>query len=167
MKDERYNRDLGRGKAYEEWVYRELLRHGFRARPCRTLHEQLTVGENYDGIEIKFDGKWQQYGNLYIETAERPTVRDRFRWSGPFRGDNSRWYWIGDRDVAWCFSIARLRAESPAEVRPDPQHGTKRWRCPPTPTAHGYLLPCNYADTIAERIWDHGTFVTPLAQRSA
>lgn len=61
---------------------------------------QYNKGESANGVEIKFDRKLAETGNLYIETAEKAQPRSGdYAPSGIFRSDNT-WLWIqGNREV--------------------------------------------------------------------
>lgn len=136
MRASNYDELLARGQRYEAFVY-ELVEayYGVKIRPCRTFGEQMSVGENYNGLEVKCQERCRQYGALVIETAE---TRPSGEWvpSGIWRGDNSRALATGDWETVWIFKIPHLQAEAPM---------LKRYS---KPTSKGHILPINRADEI-------------------
>lgn len=99
------------GEAFELYVAERLLPHGFVLDRCTTYREQLRIGENILGLEIKLDRRMRDTGNVYIETSERhpSSPSNLMRESGPFRPDQSWLYGIGDHDHFYIFSKRHLR----------------------------------------------------------
>ena len=65
---------------------------------------QNQKGESPSGLEIKFDNKFKDTGNLYIEIAEKSDPSNiEFIESGVMRKDNSWLYLIGDYKEAFLF----------------------------------------------------------------
>lgn len=127
---------LRRGRQYEEFVYSLIKRrYGVEIRPCLTYEEQLTVGENYSGIEVKCQERCREYGSLVIECAE---TRSNGEWvaSGIWRGDNSRYLATGDWHTVWMFDIPTLQRNVPTLKRYD------------KPTSRGHILPIPMADRL-------------------
>ena len=105
--------DLRRiGEAFELYVAQQLRPHGFVLDRCTSYRDQLRIGENLLGLEIKFDRKVRETGNLYIETEERhpKSPSTHMRASGIFRDDQSWLYGIGDHDRFYIFSKRHLRS---------------------------------------------------------
>ena len=53
---EYYNMKLAEGEMFEDYVYehfREIW--GIDIKSCNTYSEQINIGENYFGMEIKYD----------------------------------------------------------------------------------------------------------------
>lgn len=100
---------------------------------------QLKVGESRNGIEIKYDKKRKDTGNLCIETAEKAEPRPGpYFPSGIMREDH--WiYTIGDYDIIYFFPTKFLRALN--ELKNG--HGQYKYRRYEnrTKTSVGFLLP--------------------------
>ena len=122
----------GRYRANEIAKHAELLRHW--------LHDDLRCdGENRLGVEFKYDQRFRQTGNLYIETAEKARPRrGEYAPSGIYRDDNT-WLWVqGDHQSVAVFlkrELVRL-AEGP-------------WSRVRTETSQGWLLPMEWVPLFA------------------
>lgn len=157
IRDERYQRDLAIGLAYEEHVYAVFRALGEVLHPCRTIVEQCSVGENRERCEIKKDQRFRETGNLFVETDERPDVRSRWARAGIYHYAQPRWFAIGDERTIRLFVAATLRALLPPALG-DVFCG---FRKAITPTAAGYLLPVRAADRKCQaRLEIDGLFVS-------
>ena len=157
ISDARYQRDLALGLAYEEWVYDvALATTGVDLGPCVGLVEQLTIGENRAGVEIKLDRKFRETGRYFIETEERPTAKDRWRPSGIYRKDNCKWFLIGDRDGFVVIPVGALRVEAQTPDGPAWSALPRGHRRVAIPTAKGFLLERGPARRIAVAEYDRG-----------
>ena len=127
----RYGRDLQRGLEYEDYVYTLMVRHlGLVTVPYVSALWQNKIGENSAGIEIKFNDKFDQTGNLYIETYRKshPDQTD-YKRSGILREDNGWLFITGTRKKVFMFTrrmLAGLRDRYSETV---------------TATSKGFLLP--------------------------
>lgn len=151
---------------YEERVYRPLLALGktferfatdiIREKLAFDVHvygsreQQYAIGESAEGFEFKRDGKFRQYGTLWIETAEKANpVNSVYAVSGIYRNNNTR-YWVqGDEQTFWMFPLARLR------------EAVKGCQAKTTPTSKGWLLPLETADRV--QMWKY-VAVAPAEQ---
>jgi len=71
---------------------------------------QYSVGENLQGIEIKFDDKYNKTGNLYIEVKEKSNPKNiNYINSGIYRNDNSWIYLIGNYEEIFIFGKSHLK----------------------------------------------------------
>lgn len=103
---------------------------------------QFQVGESLSGIEIKYDKKMAESGNVYIETSEKARPRNgEFAKSGIYRSDNTWLYIIGDYDTLFVFSKQLLRG----------LHRSNRYREVEISlgTSTGFLLPRTDAEKYA------------------
>ncbi len=130
---DRYNRDLGRGTQYEDFASWALLYYaGMVFVPYRSKEWQNVVGENSGGVEIKFQDRMKDTGNLWIETYRKshPGQAD-YRPSGILRNDNGRFMATGDYERIFLFSRVELRLLSPrySEIENS------------TLTSRGFLMP--------------------------
>jgi hypothetical protein len=106
---------------------------------------QQAIGESRTGVEIKFDQKFGQTGNLWIEIAERAHPRNgAYAPSGIYRTDNTWLYCIGDYDTIFFFAKNLLRG----------LHRSGRWPvCEnQTATSEGFLLRKPDAEKFADVI---------------
>lgn len=124
---------------YEDYRAQNMAAHDELLRYW--LHADLKEhGENRLGIEFKFDHKFRQTKNLYIEIAEKARPRDGdYAPAGVNRQDNT-WLWVqGDQLGVWVFMKSRLRrACKSGDLR-------KVY----TATSVGVLLPVAKANKIA------------------
>ena len=141
MRD-RYSIDLQRGLEYQDYVFDQL--RTMDGMPIflgaySSVKYQCGKGESPSGIEIKYDAKFRETGNLFIETAEKSyDYQSIFKPSGVMSGDNSWLYLIGDYEEAYIFAKNLLRAfcvPSNTEIQ-----------YKEIPTAQGYIFPLEYIE---------------------
>lgn len=138
-KDIDYNLELARGKAYEqavsEWFKEEM---GFDIGLYETRKEQWEIGESKARIEIKYDARSLETGNLYIEVEEkRSRFQEHYNPSGIYRQDNSLFYLIGNHQEFFLIRKGFLRKLYEEGGFKDLPIRTPR----PTDTSKGYLIP--------------------------
>lgn len=118
---EYYREMLEVGGEFQDFVIDLLLRElGLAISMYSSRRYQATRGESAQGVEIKFDRKLHETGNLYIEVAEK-TRPENPDWvpSGIYRNDNSWLYAIGDYTILYLFSkkwLQRLHASGKYDV---------------------------------------------------
>jgi hypothetical protein len=131
------------GLVYQDFVSDLLDRViGLRVAVYGSKFYQYQKGESRTGVEIKFDQKYADTGNLYIETDEKAIPRHGdYARSGIWRGDNTKLFVIGNYEEIFVFPLHRLqslcRSGHYREVR--------------TPTSIGFLLPA--ADARPNAVW--------------
>ena len=106
---------------------------------------QLKYGDTDVGIEVKFDRRLHDTGNLFIEIDERRTVDKPFVASGIYRDDLSRWYLIGDYSRCYVFKKEALVALHMRRGRPSIISKRK--------TSHGFLIKPRDIPRVLERVW--------------
>ena len=156
---ERYMRYMGdkliEGADYEQFIKHKIKRLGIYIEPYREKIRQYLLGENSNGIEIKYDAKMKKTNNIYIETYEKnPWLKD---WtpSGINRQDNSWLYVIGDYDVFYIFSKKTLKyflSKIDDIVVDNTLIKHQQYREKEFKTSKGYLLPVEDAQYLAEKI---------------
>ena len=108
-----YLQKLEDGKKYEEFIKQQLyIKKQLTLNLCHNKEQQINIGENLEGIEIKFDNKKNIYKNIYIELQEK-TNENNMNWvnSGILRKDNTHSWIIGDYQEAfifWKFHLKQL-----------------------------------------------------------
>lgn len=108
--NEYYNEHLQAGLEYQDFVIDQLLRCGIFIGTYSSRKYQNEKGESASGIEIKYDGRMKETGNVFIEVMEKSDARiENFTRSGIFRKDNSWLYLVGDYDEAFLFSKRQLQ----------------------------------------------------------
>lgn len=129
------------GKRYEEFVCaKALILWGLTLHLHKGKDAQLR-GETAEGLEIKFDGRLKDTGNLYIETAEKTKATNtNYYPSGIFRDDNTRAIWIGDYKEAFVISKKALQDVYAANAHKKVQ----------ITTSQGFLLTKDEAKEIAK-----------------
>ncbi len=108
-----------------------------------TAHDQHTKGESRGRVEIKFDRRLRDTGNLMIETRERRNSSGSSEWrdSGPYDAADPWFIAQGDEYTIWLFASSLLRL----------LHKQPRYQIVKTTTAEGFLLPLADADKYAIR----------------
>lgn len=136
----RYLDNLNDAHEFEDFVADVLYEQaGLVIHVYRSRKFQVAFGENRAGFEIKLDKRWQQTGNLFIETAERWNSQVDMKPAG-IHGEN--WFYIqGDFTRFWLFATSALRNAEPS------------YRSTSIDTAVGFLMPTSHADRLAARIF--------------
>lgn len=118
-------------------------------------NSQYSAGESRTGVEIKFDRKYAETGNLWIEIAEKAQPRNgKFAPSGVRRSDNTWLYIIGNYDRIFIFSKKQLQELADSDQFEIRENSTN--------TSLGFLLkgksghPEKYAIKILEVARDTG-----------
>ena len=137
-----YAEALQKGLRFQDHVTELFYRAGLPLVTFASEDGQLR-GENMAGIEIKFDDKFKDTGNLYIETMETRTPGAEMTKSGIYRSDNTWLYAIGDYSEVFVFSKKFLQG----------LHRSGRFRCVETETSKGYLLTRDAAEKYAAKIF--------------
>jgi hypothetical protein len=108
---EYYKKMLEKGLEFQDFVTDILLKEiGICLSSYSSIKYQNIKGENKQGFEIKFDDKYKETGNLYIEIAEKSNANNfNFVSSGIFRNDNTWLYLIGDYTEIFIFSKQHLK----------------------------------------------------------
>lgn len=92
---------------------------------------QYGVGENQQGIEIKFDDRLEETGNLYIEVAEKTKAENQqYISSGVMRNDNTWLYLIGNYNEIFIFDKKILKR----------MYLSRKHKEVEIPTSKGFLL---------------------------
>ena len=140
---EYYKEMLEKGLEYQDFVMEKLIEElGISLTQYSSKKFQYTVGENKQGIELKFDDRYKKTGNLYIETAEKSNANNtRFISSGIYRNDNTWLYLIGNYEMIFIFSKKYL-------VYIHKKHLYKEIEIP---TSQGFLLDSEGADKYCLR----------------
>lgn len=109
-----YPQQLEHGLKYQDWVGDVLWGRGIVLSQYVTAEFQRRRGEGRAGIEIKFNRRHGETGNLWIETSERATLppengQATYIDSGIYRQDNSWLFVTGTYKVVFIFGINILR----------------------------------------------------------
>lgn len=90
-----------------EWVAKN---HGIVMTVFSSKKYQYNIGESLQGVEIKYDMRYAETGNIYIETGEKANPRNgEYYKSGIFRNDNTWLYFIGNYKELFVFSKKQLQ----------------------------------------------------------
>ena len=140
----KYYRDkLDVGQRYQDFVMKELLNCGIVVQLYTSYKFQIDQGESLNGIEIKYDSKIKQTGNLYIETSEKTDKRNEmYIPSGIFRTDNTWLYCVGDSTHCHILSKKQLVLLNAQSYNYKKKNGIREVR---TPTSNAILIPEEYA----------------------
>lgn len=137
-----YASNLQLGLEYQDYVFEQL--RGMDGMPIflgayASRKYQNNKGESPSGLEIKYDRRFREAGNLYIETAEKSDAAlENYTASGIMRDDNTWLYLIGDYQEAFIFAKNLLRALC---VKSNREIEYKE-----TPTSQGYVFPLEYVN---------------------
>jgi len=107
-----YDDKLKQGLEYQDFIMEYLYTAGLPLITYTSKKYQIEKGENKLGVEIKFDDKYNETGNLYIEVEERSSVNKEYFPSGIFRKDNTWIYIQGNYNIAFIFFKIQLQALS-------------------------------------------------------
>lgn len=135
--NEYYREKIRQGEEYQDFVVDRLR----KVDPCIIILNyssrayQFKQGESATGIEIKYDGKMKETGNLYFEIAEKSCEEQpEYTPSGIMRDDNTWLYLIGDYEQAFIFGKNQLR-----QIYNEPSRYSNRCIVPrQTPTSIGF-----------------------------
>jgi hypothetical protein len=133
-----YKEMLHKGIEYQDFVTDVLIKElGIALSSYGSAKYQYTKGENKQGFEIKFDDKYKDTGNIYIEIAEKSNkLNNNFVSSGIFRNDNT-WLWItGNYVEIYIFSKKHLKL----------MFNTNKFRNVVTDTSKGFLINKEHAE---------------------
>ncbi len=132
------------GLEFQDFVCMTLARDAIILQNMGSKLYQLSVGENIQGFEIKFDARCTDTGRLSIEVAEK-SRRDVPGWtpSGIMRNDNTWLYIQGNYSVLYIFARNWLRRYY-TERRPNVVEFNG--------TIKRFFLPLDVADTAAARV---------------
>lgn len=131
------------GAQYQDFIADVLASQcGISLNAYSSKKYQFERGESASGIEVKFDDRMRETGNVYIEIAEKshPEIDD-YTPSGVCRNDGSWLYLIGDYEKALLMSKNQLRM---MVEKDDVSLSKLRIRKVQTPTSIGYLFPVEY-----------------------
>ncbi len=101
-----YKEKLEQGLQYQDFIMDLLIKElGITLSNYTSKKWQYNIGENKQGIEIKFDDKYKTTNNIYIEIAEKSDPSNyAYVESGIYRKDNTWLYIIGDYSTVYIFS---------------------------------------------------------------
>lgn len=135
---EYYNDCLQKGLEYQDFITTVLLSQiGISISSFSSKKYQYQVGENLQGIEIKFDNKLKETGNIYIEVKEK-SHPDNVNYidSGIYRNDNTWLYIIGDYNCVYIFGKEHLKL----------MYNSKKYKVINKSTSIGFLINKTDAD---------------------
>jgi hypothetical protein len=101
--DENYQNQLEDGQRYQDFLTKELSALGIIFQQYSSKHYQYTVGESHSRMEIKYDKKFSQTNNLWIEYQERKYPTGTYINSGILRDDNAFLWAQGDYNTLFIF----------------------------------------------------------------
>ena len=145
---EYYKTQLAKGLEYQDFVMINLHKHGIVLQNIQSRKYQLKT-ENLLGMEIKFDDKMKETGNLYFETYEKSDPENaNYVMSGILRDDECWLFAIGNYEEIFIFSKNRLKKiwkmlEAGKEVL--------KARRVQISTSIGMLIPVSEANIICEK----------------
>lgn len=139
-----YQECYRKASEYQDFVTNQLLKHGIIITNYTSKKYQYEKGENGQGIEIKYDQKLEETGNLYIEIAEKSNPnKPNYSPSGLYRSDNTWLFLIGNYEKLFFFGKKTLKRELSR---------ANEYKKIITATSKGFLMPEYRAKMFAERI---------------
>lgn len=140
---EYYKEKLEQGLQFQDFVTDILFNELFIPISTYQSKKYQLKGENKQGIEIKFDGRYKETGNLYIEISEKSDPRNmNYVNSGIHRKDNTWLYIIGDYSILYIFGKTILRA----------MYLSGNYKKVSIPTSMGFLIPKKDAEKYSLKI---------------
>jgi hypothetical protein len=135
-----YEKQFERGLVFQDFVYELLNQNGISTVAYSSRMFQLNKGENKAKMEIKFDDKLADTGNLWIEVAEKSNPKNlAYVDSGILRDCNE--YVIGNYDIVYRLPVSILRLMMEKRKYEIRENRLK--------TSRGFLLPAREAARIA------------------
>ncbi|KKM76086.1 hypothetical protein LCGC14_1383680 [marine sediment metagenome] len=140
-----YKDKLAEGQQYENFVMSRWPDvYPNRKLTIRESKYAQLKGETEEGIEIKYDGRMEETGRVYIEMQEKTHIdNEKYVESGIYRNDNSKLFLIGNMTQWFLFSKEKLvwldRLDPPFLYRPKPT-GTSIGFCIPVENAKHLCL---------------------------
>jgi len=136
-----YAEQLREGLQYQDFIAEHLYQIGLPLFNYASKEYQCKHGENKLGVEIKYDKKMDETGNIYIEVAEKSHPNNpKYIDSGIKRNDNTWLYIIGNKKVAFVFTKRMLLLRE------------NEYRHVETATSKGFLVPISDAEKYAAKI---------------
>ena len=138
-----YKEKLEQGLQFQDFVTDIVFKELFLPISTYQSQKYQLKGENKQGIEIKFDNRFKDTSNLYIEVSEKSNANNvKFIKSGIYRHDNTWLYIIGNYSILYIFgkNILKLMYES------------KKYKEVSIPTSNGFLIPEHDANKYALKI---------------
>jgi hypothetical protein len=140
---EYYAEKLQQGLEFQDFVTDILFNELFIPLSTYQSKKYQLRGENKQGIEIKFDDRYKETGNLYIELSEKSNAMNlNFVDSGINRSDNTWLYIIGDYNILYIFGKTILRG----------MYSSKKYKEVNIPTSKGFLISKTDAEKYALKI---------------
>lgn len=140
---EYYKEKLEQGLEFQDFVTDILFNELFIPLSSYQSKKYQLKGENKQGIEIKFDDRFNDTGNVYIEIQEKSKADNlNFVDSGIYRNDNTWLYIIGNYKILFIFGKNTLRL----------MYKSRRYTEVEIPTSRGFLIPKIDAEKYALKI---------------
>ncbi len=144
---EEYKEKLKAGQVFQDFVQKQLLKHGIIVMLNTSEKYQNTIGESLSGVEIKLDRRFEETGNLYIEVAEKSDrYNPNYVESGIYRNDNTWLYCIGNYNQVFLIPKKQLQIIHKDYINGQ-YIGYRRQgiKIKKTPTSEGMVIPIDYA----------------------
>lgn len=143
-----FEAQLAEGQTYEAYLLWRMRAEQKHVDLYTTRDDQYMHGDMHPGIEIKYDARHHQTGNIYVEVAEKHHAeQDRWIPSGIRCRSDAHWWIIGDYRTYYHFRRVDLQTFQDSGVCPviEIALGTSR----------GFLLrPSHIADlAVSHRHW--------------
>lgn len=135
-----YQAKLEEGLRFQDHVLEVLLQEGIPLM-YYTSREKQKHGETANGIEVKYDRRCKETGNLYIEYAEKSSASNANYVPSGIDKDDNTWLWvIGNYETLYILCKSHLRRVK------------TKYKPVNTPTSLGFLLPVADAEVLAAKI---------------
>ena len=130
-----YTNRLAEGQKFEKYIKKVFFERFAIYLDFLGKDNQTKIGETLQGIEVKFDNRLKETGNIYIEVAEKSHPDNpEYVKSGIYRDDNTWLYVIGDYETIYIFSKKHLKLLK------------DKCQSVITPTSMGFLIPRELAE---------------------
>lgn len=145
------------GEEYQDFIVALLFRKlGWPIMQHVSAKRQIHVGESSSRVEIKFQDRYRETGNLWIEVAEKAQPRPgEYAPSGitDRSHDNALFLVTGDRDTVFFFAKRHLNKLAASQQYRIIENHTK--------TSMGFLLPDSHARYVADFVWSDKKAAAP------
>lgn len=139
-----YREKKAEGEEFQDFAMMELYRQGIVVTQFCSRKYQIEQGESHSGIEIKYDGRAHETGNLYFEFAEKSDPHNGTYVRSGFMRDDNTWLWcIGDYDNLWLIPKSTLqRLYGKVKRNRRQMERTYGITVRKTATSWGFTVPC-------------------------
>ena len=148
-KSDYYIKNLMLSHKFETFIDHKFLNEGIDIGLYYSKEGQYDKGESELGIEIKYDMRSLETGNLYIEYSEKSNP-DNETWvkSGIFKKDNTKYFITGTEEKFWVLDKEDLKDLYDKINQNNCKHNGCQLKKAKQGTSLGFIIPKRVADEM-------------------